>query len=293
MFSPAYYAAREGNGSSDRYRWSLPEIEPFEKRADGEGNERQRGLSWPSERTINQYIQSSSMRTDADLVDAGLRDGNHEGCVAEVGPNRPYSFNSIDSTTTSTVSSSHPDCHECHSREESYHSLSGTTSTSGASILQPQRRQFQFQPAIPPRPTLDPLLTPSQTPEKGFQQDVLLDSERHSVSWSNEPTRPQAEKPKASIKAKRPVTVDHPKSDSSYGEAEPLICIRPPTSDLNHPVSSKRTVEQDPTKIGGPEDFYTPRFVRGAGATKEGYCPLCPQGGWYKMKVSFETVDGT
>lgn len=45
-------------------------------------------------------------------------------------------------------------------------------------------------------------------------------------------------------------------------------------------------IEPRRQEIRFEEDMYTPRWVRGRGKTKEGWCDLCNNGGWFQLKNS-------
>lgn len=54
-------------------------------------------------------------------------------------------------------------------------------------------------------------------------------------------------------------------------------------------ISADELAECEPNIIRGPDDMYTPRWMRGIGKSKEGLCPVCFESGvvsWKRMKCS-------
>ncbi|PWN31945.1 uncharacterized protein FA14DRAFT_127412, partial [Meira miltonrushii] len=52
-----------------------------------------------------------------------------------------------------------------------------------------------------------------------------------------------------------------------------------------HLNPKNRPVRQD-EKLRFPADLYTPRWVRGDGPAREGFCSLCEEGSWLQLKTS-------
>lgn len=59
----------------------------------------------------------------------------------------------------------------------------------------------------------------------------------------------------------------------------------PPMESYFHLNPKNRPVRQD-EKLRFPSDLYTPRWVRGDGPAREGFCSLCEQGSWLQLKTS-------
>jgi hypothetical protein len=81
-----------------------------------------------------------------------------------------------------------------------------------------------------------------------------------------------------------------PEQDFSKHAPEPDLfgrlsqdALLPPDADM-HPEDTDMTPIEQETRFDG--DLYTPRFVRGHGNKREGWCGLCPGGRWLVLKNS-------
>lgn len=59
----------------------------------------------------------------------------------------------------------------------------------------------------------------------------------------------------------------------------------PPMDSYFHLNPKNRPIRQD-EKLRFPADLYTPRWVRGDGPAREGFCSLCEEGSWLQLKTS-------
>lgn len=59
----------------------------------------------------------------------------------------------------------------------------------------------------------------------------------------------------------------------------------PPMESYLHINPKHRPIRQD-EKLRFPADLYTPRWVRGDGPAREGFCSLCEEGTWLQLKTS-------
>lgn len=156
-----------------------------------------------------------------------------------------------------------------------------SSSSSSSSQLQSGNQQgLEVLPIVPSQPAL---WTPSSS--------SAIEREPISRAKINEPVTPRLAVREENVQVARPAKRVK-NNDSGKGtkvsinfdyEAEPtLLSSRPP-------ASGNVIVEaQDPKKIRSDRDLYTPRWIRGSGKEKEGFCSLCPEGEWYKLKVRFE-----
>lgn len=86
------------------------------------------------------------------------------------------------------------------------------------------------------------------------------------------------------IVLKAPAGTSH--HDLGYDLFPPPQTPRPPERDFKTKDLSKRPIDQS-NKIRHDQDRYMPRWVRSSGASREGFCSLCPgEGKWLRLKVS-------
>ena len=79
-----------------------------------------------------------------------------------------------------------------------------------------------------------------------------------------------------------PVSQPSPSVSESSGTAD-WQTRRPPAADFTTADDSMMPRQQ---KTRFADDVYTPKWIRGKGANKEGYCSICPTGQWLRLKTS-------
>lgn len=175
------------------------------------------------------------------------------------------------------------------SSSQSYHPSPSTSPTS--SVLPPNRSLESGMVASYSQPPYEePLTRPFSWEPQKSQQVKKEDPEIKSPSPQLEPnsrastSRPQSSSSKATIVLRGPKGTQH--ADLPYDLSPQDLNPKPPASDFATKDVNKRPIDQS-DKIRHTMDRYTPKYVRGSGAAREGFCSLCPgDGKWLRLKVS-------
>lgn len=108
-----------------------------------------------------------------------------------------------------------------------------------------------------------------------------LSRSQSSASASKFPSAPNPSSlPVASSSAS---TGQAPLTSAEDTGSSPWQTRRPPDADFNTADEALIPREQ---KTRFADDVYTPKWIRGKGANKEGYCSICPTGQWLRLKTS-------
>jgi len=134
--------------------------------------------------------------------------------------------------------------------------------------------------AMPHAPFQPDLIAPQ--PKYVADQMFLHNGFEDPLFEATAPILPSSHIPDHSLHAKVDEFAEYAEEPDLFGalSEEPSV---PSEEDMNPEDESMKPQEQE-TRFEG--DLYTPRYVRGTGVNREGYCGLCKPGRWLVLKNS-------